>query len=208
MTTETRTPYRIKGYWLETCNCDAGCNCNFGGFPDHGSCQGLIGIALQEGNYGNVDMAGVRAVVAAKWPKAIHDGDGKAVFFVDDSASSEQAESLANIFSGKDGGLPWEIFATTLTSVEGPVIKSIEMHLDGRNSSFRIEGILEATMSPLKNPVTGEENEVHIIFPKGGLIWNDGDSATTSTMRIDYGDIKFDHPGQNGIFAQIEWTNQ
>ncbi len=208
MTTGTRTPYRLKGVWLETCNCDAGCNCNFGGFPDHGSCQGLIGIALQEGNYGNVDMAGVRAVVAAKWPKAIHDGDGKAVFFVDESASSEQAESLANIFSGKDGGLPWEIFATTLSSVEGPVIKSIEMHLDGRNSSFRIEGILEATMSPLKNPVTGEENEVHIIFPKGGLIWNDGDSATTSTMRIDYGDIKFEHPGQNGIFAQIEWTNQ
>ena len=125
MTTETRTPYRLKGVWLETCNCDAGCNCNFGGFPDHGSCQGIIGIAVQEGNYGNVDMAGVRAVVAAKWPKAIHDGDGKAVFFVDETASAEQAESLAKIFSGKvwtvTCGFPIEAFEQMVETCDAVV---------------------------------------------------------------------------------------
>ena len=38
---QTQTPYRVKGVFLETYNCDAGCNCNFGGFPDHGSCEAL-----------------------------------------------------------------------------------------------------------------------------------------------------------------------
>ena len=82
------------------------------------------------------------------------------------------------------------------------------MDVNGRNSGFSIDGILEAKMVPLKNPVTGEDNEVHIVFPKGGLIWNDGDSATTSTMKVDYGAVKFDHSGQNGIFAPVEWSNQ
>jgi hypothetical protein len=63
-------------------------------------------------------------------------------------------------------------------------------------------------MVPLKNPVNGEDNEVHIVFPKGGLLWDDGDSATTSTMKVDYGAVKFDHSGQNGIFAPVEWSNQ
>ena len=58
-----------------------------------------------------------------------------------------------------------------------------------------------------KNPVTGEENEVHITFPNGGLIWDDGDSGTTSILKVDYEGITFDHSGQSGIFASVEWSN-
>ena len=88
------------------------------------------------------------------------------------------------------------------------VLKPIKMDVNGTNSGFSIDGILEAKMVPLKNPVTGEDNEVHIVFPNGGLIWNDGDTATTSTMKVDYGAVKFDHSGMSGIFAPVEWTNQ
>ncbi|MCI0903179.1 MAG: DUF1326 domain-containing protein, partial [Chloroflexi bacterium] len=52
--TQTKTPYHVKGKWLETCNCDPGCNCNFGGFPDHGSCEALVGIYVDEGKFGDV----------------------------------------------------------------------------------------------------------------------------------------------------------
>lgn len=203
-----RTAWRVKAHWIETCNCEAGCNCNFAGFPDHGFCEGLIGIEVTEGSYGDADLSGIRVVLAAKWPKAIHDGDGKAVLIVDESARPEQVEGIATILSGQAGGMPWEILATTLSSVEGPVLKPIEMTVNGRNSSFRVPGIAEAALTPLKNPVTGEESEVHIVFPKGGLIWNDGDTATTEVMRFDYGDVKFEYPGQSAFYALAEWTNQ
>ncbi len=58
------------------------------------------------------------------------------------------------------------------------------MDVNGRNSGFSIDGVLEARITPLINPVTGEENEVQIVFP--------GD----------------DHTGQSAFFAPVEWTNQ
>ena len=104
--------------------------------------------------------------------------------------------------------MPWEFLATTLTSLDGPNMVPIKMDVNGRNSGFSIDGVLEVKMTPLVNPVTGDENEVHIVFPGGGAIWNDGDNAKTSVMKIDHGDIKFEYPGQSAIFAPVEWTNQ
>jgi len=155
-----------------------------------------------------VNLSGVKAVLAIKWPKAIHEGNGTAAIFIDESASEQQVQGLATILTGQVGGMPWEILATTLTTLDGPVLKAIKMDVNGTKSGFSIDGILEARMVPLKNPVTGEDNEVHIVFPHGGLIWNDGDNATTSVMKVDYGAVKFDHTGMSGIFAPVEWTNQ
>ncbi len=204
----TQTPYRVKGVFLETCNCDSGCNCNFGGFPDHGSCEALIGIKIDEGKIGEVDLSGVKVVLAVKWPKAIHEGDGAAAIYIDESATEEQVGGIATILTGQAGGMPWEILATTLSSLDGPHMKTINMDVNGRNSGFSIDGICEVKFTPLINPVTGDENEVHIVFPGGGLIWDDGDNAKTSVMKVDTGAIKFDHSGQSAIFAPVEWTNQ
>jgi len=205
---QTKTPYRIKGVFLETCNCDSGCNCNFGGFPDHGSCEALIGIKIDEGKIGDTDLSGMKVVMAVKWPKAIHEGDGAAAVYIDESASEEQVGGIATILTGQAGGMPWEILATTLSSLDGPHMKSINMDVNGRNSGFSIDGICEVKFTPLLNPVTGDENEVHIVFPGGGLIWDDGDNAQTAVMKVDTGAIKFDHTGQSAIFAPVEWTNQ
>ena len=202
-----QTKYRVKANYIEVCNCDPGCNCNFGGFPDHGTCEALAAMLINEGTFGEVDLAGMKAIVAVKWPGAIHDGEGTAVLFIDDSANQNQVDGLATILTGQAGGMPWEILASTISSAVGPVVTPIKMTMNGRNSHFSIEGILEAQMVPLKNPVTGEENEVHIVFPNGGMIWNDGDIATTSVMHIEHEEITFDHRGQSGTFASVDWSN-
>ena len=81
------------------------------------------------------------------------------------------------------------------------------MEVNRRNSWVNIDGILEAKLDTRINPVTGEGNEVQIVFPGGWLIWDDGDSASTSVMKVDFGGIKFDHTGQSAFFAPVEWTN-
>ena len=133
---------------------------------------------------------------------------GAAAVFIDESPSETQETGRATILTGQAGGMPWKLLASKLTSLDGPHLKQIKMNVNGRNSSFSIDGILEAQLTPLKNPVTGDDNEVHIVFPGGGLIWDDGDTATTSAMKVDQGDSKFDYAGQSAFFAPIEWTNQ
>ena len=128
--------------------------------------------------------------------------------FIDDSASEAQVGGIATILTGQAGGMPWEILATTLSSLDGPHLKAIEMDVNGRNSGFKIDGVCEARLTPLINPVTGKENDVNIVFPGGGLIWDVGHTCTTSVMNVSQGDIKFDYTGQSAFFAPVEWTNQ
>jgi len=104
--------------------------------------------------------------------------------------------------------MPWEALGATLSEVEGPILQPIEMTINGRKSSFRISGIVEVTMTSLISPVTGAESEVHVVYPQGGFIWNDGDVGTTSTMRINHGDLTFQYPGKWAAYAVAEWTNQ
>ena len=40
-------------------------------------------------------------MIGVKWPKAIHEGNGEAALFIDESASPEQVNGLAMIFSGQ-----------------------------------------------------------------------------------------------------------
>lgn len=201
-------PYRVTAHHLETCNCNHGCGCQFGGFPDNGGCEAVLGYEVIEGSYGDVDMSGVRAVEGVAWPGPIHDGGGRAVLFVDENATDAQVESIAAILSGRAGGMPWELLGSTIDRVDGPIRAAIEMRVDGRHSTFRVPGFVEVEMRSLKNPVTGEPNDVHIAYPSGGLMWDDGAIGTTGTMRLDHQDFQMEHPGGFAAYATPTWTNQ
>lgn len=204
----TRTAFRIKANSVEACNCQHGCNCQFGGFPNEGKCEFIIGYDITEGRFGDVDLKGVRAAVAAKYPNAIHEGNGHVVLFVDERASDEQVNALATVLSGQMGGMPWEALAGTIARMEGPIRKPIELKYDGRRSSVRIPGAIDLQLEPLRNPVTGEEQDVHIVYPKGGFFWNDAEIATTERMKAEYGDLRMEWPAKYASAAEVNWTNQ
>jgi len=108
MTTATKTRWQMSGHGYEFCNCYFGCGCNFGGFPNSkdGSCQALVGFTVSRGRCGDVDLSGVKGAAIIVWPKAIHEGNGKAAFIVDPATSDKQVEALSQIFTGQLGGLP------------------------------------------------------------------------------------------------------
>jgi hypothetical protein len=69
--------WNLKADYVETCNCDYGCPCNFSGFPSNGFCRALVLYHIQNGSYGqDTNLDGLDAVYAASWPKAIHEGNG------------------------------------------------------------------------------------------------------------------------------------
>jgi hypothetical protein len=205
--TATRIPYKVRAQTVEACSCAHGCNCQFGGTPNEGFCEFIIGYIVDEGRFGDVDLAGFRAVIAAKYPGAIHEGHGRAALFVDAKAPAEQVNAFAAIVSGRHGGMPWEALAATVETLEGPIPAAIEMGIRGQKGRIRVPNAIELDTTPLRNPVTGEEKEVHILYPKGGFFWNDGNVVTTSTMRVDHPSLKMSWPSKYAATAEVNWTN-
>ena len=101
-----KIPFSVKAESIEACNCRHGCNCQFEGIPNEGKSELIIGYNVKDGRLGNVSLNGVKAVIAAKYPKATHEGNGHVVLFVDDKASQDQADAIVAIFSGQMDNRP------------------------------------------------------------------------------------------------------
>jgi hypothetical protein len=197
--------WSLKGKWLEACNCDTGCPCNFSGFPTHGKCEGNVGFYIEEGERDGVSLVGVKVAMTAAWPGAIHEGNGTGVMFIDSDATEEQRAALLPILTAEDGGMPFEIFKAVLSDIKGPYFETVEFEDKGVESSIKVGDKLQINLTGLKNPVTGDAHEAHTVLPEG-FIWKDG-NVTTSSRNISNSEVKFDHTGNSGYYADFEWTN-
>jgi hypothetical protein len=204
--TETTTTWRLKGTGYEFCNCQPGCTCNFNGFPTSpdGSCKAAVANQITEGTCGDVDLSGVTVLAIIDWPKAIHDGNGRAVFVVPSEVSDEQLDALARIYTGQLGGMPWEILGSTY-EVAGIVRADVELDDAGISSGFRVPGVGEAKGTTLKNPVTGEDHRVAIVLEEG-FIWKRGDCGQGS-FDVEAEGIHLSFKDTNWILYDFDWTN-
>jgi hypothetical protein len=204
--TEIRTRWTLKGEGYEFCNCDFGCGCNFGGFPnsEDGSCRAFVGVHVREGRCGDVDLSGLKCAGIFMWPKAIHEGNGKAVFVVEPTTSDKQIEALGSIFTGKLGGLPWELLGPSY-EVTGLVKAPITIEGSGRQSRFRAEGVGEGRGDTFKNPVTGEEHLADVHLPQG-FIWQTGQCGEGAFQAAAAG-LSVGAERTNWIYYQYDWSN-
>ena len=206
-TTETTTAWRLRGKGYEFCNCQPGCTCNFSGFPTSpdGSCKAAVATRVVEGHCGGVDLGGIDAVAIIDWPKAIHDGNGKAIFVVPPEVTEEQLGCMAQIFTGQLGGLPWSILGTTF-EIAGVVRAPVNIEDNGIHSGFSIPGVGSASGNTLKNPVTGEEHLVAIDLDIG-FIWKRGECGQGS-FDVEAEGVHLNFEDSNWIFYEFDWTNQ
>ena len=201
-----KTPWHIKGEYIEACSCDFGCPCNYSGFPTKGVCEAIVAFKIDKGSHGTTSLDGLKVLEAVKWPKAIHEGNGTAAVFIEESATEEQRNALIRILTAQDGGMPFELLAETVTEVKGPFFMPVTFESNGTKTKASVTGA-EAELTPFTNPVSGEEHEVHTVIP-GGFIWKDGLVAQSAKNVVNVDGIEFDWTGQNAYFAKVEWSNE
>ena len=206
MATATATRWALKGNGYEYCNCDFGCGCNFGGFPNSkdGSCRALVGMHILNGSCGDVDLSGVKCCAIVDWPKAIHEGNGRAVFVVEPSTSDKQIEALSQICTGKLGGMPWELLGPTF-QVVGLEKAPITITGEGRKSTFTAGTLAEGRGDTFKNPVTGEEHLADVVLAEG-FIWKKGQCGQGS-FRAAAAGVSVGAEKSNWIFYEFDWSN-
>lgn len=196
--------WHLKADYVETCNCDYGCPCNFSGFPTYGFCRALVLYHITEGSYGGTDLSGVDVIFAASWPKAIHEGNGTAQLFIGKNASQNKRDAILSIFSGQaKGDGPFAIFAPTFKYILDPQFVDIRVKIDGRKSSFSVPGVIDVEVEDFKNPVTGEVQDTKMNLPQG-FAWKMADCAKTRVMKILTPALNFDDSGQNAFCAVVQ----
>lgn len=197
----TTVQWRIDADYIESCNCDFGCPCNFNGYPTGGRCEALVGYHIKSGHYGGVKLDGLDFIMAASWPRAIHEGNGTVRYYMTERATSEQRTALIEIAYGRAGGSgPFVVFAGTWRFILGPEFVPIQMNVDGKRSGFSVPGVLEAKLTPHVDPVSGKDNDVQIALPNG-FIWKTAHAVKPVAMRIMSPQMNFDYSGRNAFFS-------
>lgn len=163
-----------------------------------------MGLNVAQGRCGAVNLSGLKLASLLAWPRAIHEGRGQAVFVVEPETTDRQIEALAQIVTGRLGGLPWSILGPTY-EVAGLVKARITIEGQGRRSRFIAEGVGEGRGDTLRNPVTGEDHLVNVDLPQG-FIWKRGEVGRGS-FRAEAAGLSVAADHSNWIYYAYDWSN-
>ena len=197
--------WSFESEYIQSCNCDYGCPCNFNGYPTHGNCEALVGYRIREGRFDGTRLDGVKFAEGLWWPKAIHEGDGIGRLYIDPGASKAQQHAIEEIWRGKHGGGVFEVFPKTFAKVLPTKTAKIEWKFRGHDSYFRVEGVGEVRSGHIKNPVTGDEFEGSIHLPNG-IAWKHAEVTAIKKWWMSDGELKAEHENVAGFFAVVKFT--
>ena len=204
----TKQPkWDIHAYFLDACNCDWGCPCQFNAKPTHGNCEGVAGYYILNGTYDDnrVKLDGFNMALIASWPGPIPEGHGKASYYIDNRTDEEQFEALSNIITGKAGGGPFALYASTIEEYHEPKRASVKFQAKGIRSYVKVGGnIAEAWLEPITNPVTGKVHRAIIEIPEA-FESNRMEQASMKKLVADDGYLSFRYEGTYGSFSENIW---
>jgi hypothetical protein len=205
MAVATKTRWSLEGDYLQACNCDYGCPCEFEAPPTKGFCEGVGVWRITKGAYGTVDLAGLAFGFAAYWPKAIHEGNGTVQLVFDEKAKPEQRDALMQIASGQAGGMPFELIVQTFSKVMEPAYVKAEFELNGSTAKARMGDFITVSTEAIKNPVTKQPESLRVAHETGFLFKEAAVVAGTCSTKG--AGLNFSHPDKAGFIAKFKYGN-
>ena len=204
--------WMIKGREYGNCNCDQGCPCQFNAPSTHGHCQAVVAGIIDEGHFGDCDIAGLHWALIAKWPGEIAEGNGEIETVIDERASTAQRDALGKILKGESttpGATIFSVLSSTMSTVHDTLYRPIDVSIDidARQANLTIAGLVESTGTPMKNPFTGENSRAQIHLPNGfeytyaeiGVGTSKANGSITIELSGTHGQFCVLHMNQDGV---------
>jgi hypothetical protein len=206
--------WSLEGAWFKNCNCDPGCPCDFNQAPTHGQCEGIIGMRIDKGHFGDVPLDGLKFAGAAYWPGRIDEGEGHIIPIVDESADEAQRNAILTILSGQAGGTIFEIFSAVCPHVREPVFAPIdfEFDIDARRGHLKAGDVIDTEVETLKGLGSEEPYRVLVEIP-GGFEYTGPDSkaetALAKTLKVTGGgELDYEHSDSHSSMAFVKHEGQ
>jgi hypothetical protein len=193
--------WTASGRVLIACNCDWGCPCNFNAMPSRGFCQGGWCWFIEQGRFDGVTLDGLGVAVWAKWPGAIHHGNGQAIAFMDARANDAQRAALTQLVRGELGG-PWGIFINTY-ALDGPHAAEFRVEHAEHESRLRIGDAVDLQLEVIRNPVSDAPAHPEIVLPEG-LVVKRALVAKSRVFSVGHS-LGYDHSGQYTAFGGFSY---
>jgi hypothetical protein len=175
--------------------------------PTYGSCTGLVAFKIDKGHCEDVSLDDLAVAATFYFPRAIHHGQGVLQPMLDERADEAQRNALFYILSGEDQpvGTMFQIFSVIIETIKDPLFAKIgfEWDLEGRRARVEIANVVQAHSQPICNPVTGQEERVILVLPKG---WVFHEAENASGFARGLGAIKFDLNRRHSSLAHIAWN--
>lgn len=201
------TKWWAEGDLLDACNCELLCPCHvsFRQKATYDTCEGMWGINIVRGEWGQVSLDGLKVFVVFLAPNPImYDGDWDAVLYIDDSATPEQEYALTTIFSGEAGG-PWSRLAPFYAGGKYRAVKraTIEFIKEKRSRSMKISEVASLEIEAIRSVNPDEEvklvNLRNVIHGKEHILAH-------STHTVDDQGLKWENIGKNGLYSDFRWS--
>ena len=196
-------PWYASGLIFENCSCALVCpgHMHFSQNCTHERCKGYWAIRIDEGAFGDVPVAGTRAVVAFDTPQRMIDGGWLQTIIIDDTASAAQRRALETILLGEAGG-PWEKLAAFVAARQPTEFRAIAMQDDGPVKRASIVDRLKTVVTQIR----GRDKSKPVLFEN---IFNQIHAPTQvialGESEYDDGVVRFRTAGSHGLFSHFEW---
>ncbi len=193
-----------RGLIFENCSCALVCpgHMHFSQNCTHDRCKGYWALRIDDGRFGEVSLAGTRALIAFDTPQRMIDGGWLQTIIIDDRASDAQRRALEMILMGHAGG-PWEKLAAFVGIRQPTEFRTIEIDDDGAVKRASIVDRLKTVVTQIR----GRDKSRPVLFEN---IFNQIHAPTQvialGESEYDDGVVKFQIKGSHGLFSHFEWS--
>lgn len=202
--------WRIKGRGFQNCNCNYRCPCQFNALSTHGNCEAVMGYEIEQGNFGEINLSGLKIAGIYSWLGAVHEGNGRMQLIIDEKSDDQQRDTLIRIMNGEKTepmATMWSVYSAMSPNKLGPLSKSIDLVIDVENrvGYISVPDVFETKGEPIRNTVTGEVQRTRIDLPHG-FEYEIAEMGSASTKAT--GKIKLNFENSYGQFADLHISHK
>ena len=168
----------------------------------HERCKGYWALRFDDGVFGDIPLAGTRAVIAFDTPQRMIDGNWLQTIIIDESASHDQRRAIETLLTGRAGG-PWATLARFVGQSQPTEFRPIAFVDDGPIKRVSIVDRLKSVVTQIR----GRDRSKPVVFENCfNQIHAPTQVLALGEAEYDDGVVRFTNHESHGLFSSFEWT--
>lgn len=198
--------WNLRGELTLSCNCTVFCPCvlSLGQHPPtEGYCQTWMGIRIDDGRFGEVDLSNLNVGVIAEIPGLMSRGNWTAGLFIDERAPIGAVKALTRIFTGRAGGST-QLLSILVGRFLGVQQAPITYRTEEQTRIFSIGKIVDGAVTPVHGKAA---DEPVIIRNSEYWIARDVVVARADKSRVRAFGRNWNFAGRSAEICKLDWGN-